>query len=92
MTNAVLILGESGVGKSTSIRTLDPKETFIINVIGKNLPFRGAKSKYMNLSPDGLSGNYYATDDTNTIKRVINLINTKRDDIKNLIIDSLWWY
>lgn len=88
MSNAILILGESGSGKSTSLRNLDPKETMIINVIGKPLPFRGAKSKYTSLSPDGSTGNYYATDDTNSIKRVIKLIDTKRLDIKNLVIDD----
>lgn len=88
MSNAVLILGESGVGKSTSVRTLNPKETFIVNVIGKPLPFRGAKSKYKQLSPDGLIGNYYATDDTNTLKRLINFVNNNRTDIKNLVIDD----
>ena len=88
MTNSVLVLGESGVGKSTSIRTLIPDETFIINIIGKPLPFRGAKSKYKKLSSDGVTGNYYATDDTTALKRVINLVNTKRPEIKNLIIDD----
>lgn len=88
MSNAVLILGESGTGKSTSIRTLNPEETFIINVIGKPLPFRGASSKYKKLSADGLTGNYYATDDTTTIKRVINFIDKKRPDIKTLVIDD----
>jgi hypothetical protein len=88
MSNAILIIGESGSGKSTSIRNLDPTETFIINVIGKPLPFRGAKSKYKPLSPDGLTGNYYAADYVITIKRVINLINNKRFDIKTLIIDD----
>ena len=88
MSNAILILGESGTGKSTSIRTLNPDETFIVNVIGKPLPFKGAKSKYMPLSADGLTGNYYATDDTATIKRVISLIDKKRADIKTLVIDD----
>ena len=36
-------MGESGTGKSTSIRNLDPKTTFIINIVGKPLPFRGGK-------------------------------------------------
>ena len=88
MSNAVLVLGESGSGKSTSMRTLSPEETFIVNVIGKPLPFRGAKSKYQQLSSDGLTGNYYATDDTNTIKRIINLVQTKRPDIRTLILDD----
>lgn len=32
------IVGESGTGKSRSMATLNPKETFIINVQGKPLP------------------------------------------------------
>lgn len=88
MSNAVLILGESGSGKSTSLRNLDPSETFILNVIGKPLPFRGAKTKYTKLSPDGVEGNYYANDDPSAIKRVINLINNKRNDIKVLVLDD----
>lgn len=36
----VLILGESGSGKSTSIRNFDPGEVGIFNVASKPLPFR----------------------------------------------------
>jgi hypothetical protein len=36
----ILIEGDSGTGKSTSIRTLDPEKTGIINVTGKRLPFK----------------------------------------------------
>lgn len=40
----VLILGESGSGKSASLRNFDPGEVVIYNVAGKPLPFRnGAK-------------------------------------------------
>lgn len=40
----VLILGESGSGKSTSLRNFEPDELVIYNVAGKPLPFRkGAK-------------------------------------------------
>ena len=45
MNNFVVILGSSGNGKSSSIKSLDPKETFIINVLNKNLPFKGSKKK-----------------------------------------------
>jgi energy-coupling factor transporter ATP-binding protein EcfA2 len=88
MSNSVLILGESGSGKSTSIRNLNPDETVIINVIGKPLPFRGAKSKYTKISEDGMSGNYYSSDSTAMIIKLIRLINNKRPEIKNLIIDD----
>ena len=40
MATAVLILGESGTGKSASLRNFEPDEVGIINVSGKPLPFR----------------------------------------------------
>lgn len=36
----VLILGESGSGKSTSLRNFDENEVFVCNVASKPLPFR----------------------------------------------------
>ena len=42
----ILIIGKSGRGKSTSIRTLPPEQTHIINVKGKELPFPDA-AKYV---------------------------------------------
>ena len=36
----VLILGESGSGKSTSLRNFEPSEISIFNVAGKPVPFR----------------------------------------------------
>ena len=36
----VMILGESGTGKSTSLRTFGPDDVAVINVAGKPLPFR----------------------------------------------------
>lgn len=44
---AVLTLGESGSGKSTSLRNFEPDEVGIFNVASKPLPFR-AKLKKMN--------------------------------------------
>jgi predicted AAA+ superfamily ATPase len=46
MANNVIILGKSGSGKSSSIKTLNPKETVIINVLRKKLPFKGSQSLY----------------------------------------------
>lgn len=37
---AVLVLGDSGSGKSTSLRNFEPGEVGILNVMGKPLPFR----------------------------------------------------
>ena len=38
----VLILGESGTGKSTSLRNMDPENCLLIQVLKKPLPFRGS--------------------------------------------------
>lgn len=91
MTNTILIIGESGSGKSTSIRTLDPTTTFIINVIDKPLPFKGVKKKFTKINADATTGNYYATDDYNRIRQLIAIVNKSRPDIKTLIIDD-WQY
>lgn len=89
MSNNVLIIGESGTGKSTSIRTLPPNETFLINIINKPLPFKGSNKSYTPLSSDGVSGNYYASDDHSKIMRAINLVNYKRPETKYLVIDDM---
>lgn len=85
MSYLTLILGESGTGKSTSIRNLDPDETFIINVIGKPMPFRGFNKKY---SSD--KKNYMSTDDYSKIIKAMEVISSKEDykNIKNIVIDD----
>jgi hypothetical protein len=88
MSNTSIIIGESGTGKSTSIRNLKPEETFIINVLNKPLPFRGYKNMYTRVSADGMSGNYYSSDIYEHIELVIKKVNAKRSDIKTLIIDD----
>ena len=46
MSNLVIVLGSSGTGKSTSIKTLNPQETVVLNVLGKDLPFKGSRTNY----------------------------------------------
>jgi len=47
----IFIIGKSGRGKSTAIRTLPPDDTYLINVVGKPLPFSTGRaySKEKNL-------------------------------------------
>ena len=60
MAQGILIIAESGSGKSTSIENLNPAETFIINVANKALPFKGWKNKYVQWSKDNPKGNLYS--------------------------------
>lgn len=40
MAKLVLVIARSGTGKSSSLRTLDPKESAVVLCSGKDLPFR----------------------------------------------------
>lgn len=42
MATTILIAGKTGTGKTSAIRTLDPKETLILRVINRTLPFKYA--------------------------------------------------
>lgn len=83
MSNTTLILGESGSGKSSSIRNLDPSSTFIISILDKPLPFRGYRSKY-----NSELKNYHASDDYRSILSYINAVNTRRPEVSVLILDD----
>jgi len=91
MSNTVLIIGQSGSGKSTSLRTLDPKTTFIINVLDKPLPFRGFKKGYKPVTKENKNGNYFTTHDWATVVRCIEMVNKERPEITTLVIDD-WQY
>lgn len=77
------IVGSTGTGKSTSIKFLDPKETYIINVAKKELPFKGADKLY-----NAESKNYKEIDDANEITRLLKTISEKAPHIKNIIIED----
>jgi hypothetical protein len=77
------IVGQTGTGKSTSIKHLDPKETYIINVAKKELPFKGSEKLY-NLE----SKNYKEADDANEISRLLKTISEKAPHIKQIIIED----
>jgi hypothetical protein len=86
---AILVVGPSGVGKSTSMMNLDPKSTYIINVQGKALPFPKGR-EYVKVqkgaAPD--TGNMYVTDDALTIINVMNFISNKMPQIRTVVIDD----
>jgi hypothetical protein len=88
MAQGVLIIAESGAGKSTSIEALNPKETFIINVANKPLPFKGWKKKYTIWSKDNPTGNMYDKATPENIEACIKYVSEKRLEIKNLIVDD----
>lgn len=79
MSIATLILGESGTGKSTSLRNLDPSHTFLIQMVKKPLPFRS--SEWKPVGPDG--GSVYVTDNSS---KIVSAMNKTRKEI--IVIDD----
>lgn len=88
MAEKVLILGNPGTGKSTSLETLNPEATFIIQSVVKRLPFKGWKNKYKMISQENPNGNLSITHDYETIEKQLKYIDSKRPEIKTVIIDD----
>nr|DAH11785.1 MAG TPA: AAA domain protein [Caudoviricetes sp.] len=86
----IAIVGESGTGKSTSLRNLNPEETFIISTTGKPLPFRAWKKKYIPIKIEGknVSGNYYVSSKWDQILKILQIIDKMMPNIKQVIIDD----
>jgi hypothetical protein len=61
MSIATLIIGESGTGKSTSMRNLRPEDTLLIQAVKKPLPFR---SKDWKPVVKGEGGSVFVTDNS----------------------------
>ena len=91
MAQSVLVIADSGSGKSTAIRDLDPKETFIVNIANKPLPFKGWKKNYIAINKDNPKGNMTPVSSAAGIMKAMMHVNDKMPHIKNLVIDD-WQY
>ncbi len=81
MSTATLILGNSGSGKSTSLRNLDPAKTLLIQCIRKPLPFKAAGWKVRAKPGDG--GNIFQTDSPVDIEKAM-----RRSEHEVVVIDD----
>jgi len=77
------IVGPTGTGKSTSIKHLNPQETYIINVAKKELPFKGAEKLY-----NEENKNYKEIDRADLVIDQLLKISKNAPHIKNIIIED----
>ncbi len=79
----LIVMGESGSGKSSSLRNLDPQTSFIIDSDSKGLPWRGWRNHWKH----GI--NYLATSEHKRVVQGIQHIDKKMPGIKVLVIDTV---
>ena len=84
MARLIGIMGESGAGKTTSLRELDPATTYIIDADKKGLSWKGWRKQYSIENK-----NYIALDDALAVRSLCKNINDKATHVKTLIIDTL---
>jgi len=86
MAKVIAIMGESGSGKTTSCRNLDPATTYYIDCDKKGLSWRGWKNQY-----NAQNKNYYKTDNQHIVLKLLHSINDGEaaKHIKTIVIDTL---
>ncbi|MBD5543764.1 MAG: AAA family ATPase [Lachnospiraceae bacterium] len=76
MAKVIAIMGESGSGKTTSMRNLDPETTYYIDCDKKGLSWKGWRNQYKT------GVNYTATDMPAIVKNLLVWLDGKRIDEK----------
>ena len=86
MAKVIGIMGESGSGKTTSMRNLDPNTSYYIDCDKKGLSWKGWREQYAEKKL-----NYWKTDFVETVDELFDKINSeeKFKKIKVVVVDTL---
>ena len=86
MAKVIGVMGESGSGKTTEMRNLDPNETFYIDCDKKGLNWKGWRKQY-NVD----NKNYWSSDSYSVVAGLLNKINSQDNlkHIKYVVIDTI---
>lgn len=80
------VMGESGSGKTTSLRNLDPKSTLYVDCDKKGLSWKGWKKDF-----NAANKNYLVTDFAQVVLQALHKVNEDEayKKIKTVVIDTL---
>ena len=86
MSRVICIAGESGSGKTTSMRNLDPKTTMYIDCDKKGLSWKGWREQY-----NADNKNYLRTDFSQVALNALQKVNTGEQCayLKTVVIDTI---
>lgn len=84
MAKVLCVMGESGSGKTTSCRNLDPKTTMYIDCDKKGLSWKGWRDQY-NIS----NKNYVSTDHVSVVQQMLDKVDKEFSHIKVVVIDTI---
>ena len=84
MAKVICIAGESGSGKTTSMRNLNPDTTYYIDADKKGLSWKGWREQY-----NSEKKNYKRCDDVNIVRQFIKSVAEKCPKIKVIVVDTI---
>lgn len=84
MAKVICLMGESGSGKTTSMRNLDPETTYYIDADKKGLSWKGWKKQY-----NTERKNYFCCDEPDRVKARLAAVSEKCPQIKTVVIDTI---
>ena len=84
MSKMICVMGESGSGKTTSMRTLDPETTYYIDCDRKGLAWKGWREQY-----NREKKNFTSTRDLVKVNNLIINVSDKAPHVKTIVIDTL---
>ena len=84
MARVICIAGESGSGKTTSMRNLDPQSTYYIDADKKGLSWKGWSNQYCEKNK-----NYLKCDDANIVRAYIKKLASDCPRIRTIVVDTI---
>lgn len=89
MAFSIGVVGASSTGKTTGLRFLPPKETFIVSPTKVDLPWSGSSKHYNIYDPKTKEGNIINTNDIYNLSIIAKEVSANMPHIKYLVYEDI---